>query len=214
MTDDTPAGLELLLEPGETVLIHGAAGGVGTAAVQLAKLRHAVIIGTASPGKHEAVRSFGAHHVLDSRQADFVGEVRRITANRGVDIVLDPIGGRSLRRSYQILAPLGRLVAFGASRLVTGERRSLWRTATTLFQMPAFRPLSLINHNRGVFGLNMGRLWNESARLEASMNVILPQLESGGLQPIVGGTFPLERAADAHRFLHERRNVGKVLLTT
>jgi NADPH:quinone reductase-like Zn-dependent oxidoreductase len=201
------------LEPGETVLIHGAAGGVGTAALQLAKLRRAAIIGTASPSKHDAVRGFGADHVLDSRGGDLAAEVRRITGGRGVDIVLDPVGGRSLRRSYDLLAPLGRLVAFGASGLISGERRSLWQVARTVFQMPAFRPLSLINRNRGVFGLNMGRLWSETVRLEASMNAILPELESGGLQPVVGGTFPFERAADAHRFMHERRNIGKVLLT-
>ncbi len=201
------------LEPGETVLIHGAAGGVGTAAIQLARLRRAVIIATASSAKHDAVRGFGADHVIDYRHAHIVDEVRRLTRNRGVDVVLDPIGGKSFRESYGLLAPLGRLVVFGVSRAVSGERRSLWQAAKTLLQMPAFRPLALMNHNRGVFGLNLGRLWDESARLDASMRMLLPELEAGGLQPIVGRTFPLERAADAHRFIHERRNIGKVVLT-
>jgi NADPH:quinone reductase-like Zn-dependent oxidoreductase len=70
-----------------------------------------------------------------------------------------------------------------------------------------------MNHNRGVLGLNLGRLWGETAKLEASMAALLPELEAGRLHPIVSATFPLERAADAHRFLHERRNIGKVILT-
>jgi len=202
------------LEPGETVLIHGAAGGVGTAAVQLARLRHAVIIGTTSPAKHDAVRGLGADHVIDYRRTDVVAEIRRLTKNRGVDVALDPFGGKSVRQSYRLLAPLGRLVVFGVSQALPGERRSLWHAARMLLQTPVFLPLALMNHNRGVFGLNLGRLWAESARLDALMQVLLAELESGGLQPIVSREFPLERAADAHRFIHERRNIGKVVLTT
>jgi NADPH:quinone reductase-like Zn-dependent oxidoreductase len=202
------------LEAGETVLIHGAAGGVGTAATQLARLRGARIIGTASATKHEAVRRFGADHVIDYRRANLTAAVRSITANRGVDVVLDPVGGSSWRDSYALLAPLGRLIVFGVSQAVPGRRRSLWRAARLLLQMPAFRPLSLMNHNRGVFGLNLGRLWSEGAKLDSSMALLLSELEAGRLQPIVSRTFPLEQAADAHRFLHDRQNIGKVILTT
>ena len=173
------------LEAGETVLVHGAAGGVGTAAMQLARLRGAVIIGTASAAKHDAVRGFGADHVIDYRHADVSAEVMRLTGNRGVDVVLDPVGGRSFRESYALLAPLGRLVVFGVSQTVPGSRRSLWRAARLLLQMPAFRPLSLMNHNRGVFGLNLGRLWSEAAKLGSSMALLLSELEAGRLQPVV-----------------------------
>jgi NADPH:quinone reductase-like Zn-dependent oxidoreductase len=202
------------IEPGDTVLIHGAAGGVGIAAIQLARLRRAVIIGTASAAKHAAVRGFGADHVIDYRHADVVAEVRRLTNNRGVDVVLDPFGGGSVRQSYRLLAPLGRLVVFGVSRAVPGERRSWWQAARTMIAMPVFLPISLMNQNRGVLGLNLGRLWDEAARLDAMMQVLLPELESGRLEPIVSREFPLDRASDAHRFIHERRNIGKVVLTT
>ena len=83
-----------------------------------------------------------------------------------------------------------------------------------LVTMPVFLPISLMNHNRGVLGLNLGRLWDEAARLDAMMQMLLPELESGRLEPIVSREFPLDRAADAHRFIHERRNIGKVVLTT
>jgi NADPH:quinone reductase-like Zn-dependent oxidoreductase len=202
------------LEADDVVLVHGAAGGVGTAAVQLARLRGARVIGTASSAKHQAVLDLGVDRCIDSRRDDVTAHVMAFTHGRGVDVVLDPRGGASARESYALLAPLGRLVVFGVSDAVPGTRRSLWRTARLLLQMPAFRPLSLMNRNRGVFGLNLGRLWTEASKLEGLMNFLILELEGGRLQPIIARTFSLAEAAAAHRFMHERRNVGKVVLTT
>jgi len=197
---------------GETVLIHGAGGGVGIAATQLSKQRGATVIGTASAAKLDAIRALGVDHPVD-RQHDVPGEVRRLTAGRGADVVLDPIGGRSARTSYELLAPLGRLVLYGASSLASGERRSLWRVANTLITMPSFGLLSLMNKNRGVFGLNLGHLWSESARLRAAADALMAGFAAGYLRPVVAKTFPLERAADAHRYIQSRANIGKVILT-
>jgi NADPH:quinone reductase-like Zn-dependent oxidoreductase len=202
------------IDAGDVVLVHGAAGGVGTAAVQLARLRDARVIGTASAAKHEAVLRLGAEHCIDYQREDVTARVKALTHGRGVDVVLDPIGGASLRESYALLAPLGRLVAFGVSDAVPGARRNWWRAAKMLVRSPAFRPLSLMNHNRGVFGLNLGRLWTEAARLQPIASLLIAELESGRLQPIIARTFPLEEAAAAHRFLHERGNIGKVVLTS
>lgn len=198
---------------GETVLIHGAGGGVGVAATQLSKQRGATVIGTASAMKLEAIRALGVDHPVDHQRTDVPAEVRRLTAGRGVDVVLDPIGGRSARLSYEMLAPLGRLVIYGASSLASGERRSLWRLARTLIAMPAFRPLSLMNHNRGVFGLNLGHLWSERDRLRRATDTLLADFSAGRLRPVIAKTFPLEHAADAHRYLQSRSNIGKVILT-
>jgi synaptic vesicle membrane protein VAT-1 len=198
---------------GEMVLIHGAGGGVGIAATQLAKQRGATVIGTASAAKHDAIRSLGVDHAFDQRRDDVPAEIRRLTAGRGVDVVLDPIGGRSARVSYGMLAPLGRLVLYGASTLASGERRSLWRVVRTLIEMPAFRSLSLMNRNRGVFGLNVGHLWSETAKLGGAMDVLLADFAAHRLRPVIAATFPLERAADAHRYIQSRANIGKVILT-
>jgi NADPH:quinone reductase-like Zn-dependent oxidoreductase len=196
----------------ETVLIYGAGGGVGIAATQLAKLRKALVIGTASTAKLDAIRALGVDHAIDHREN--VSEVvRGLTAGRGADVILDSIGGRQFAVSYDLLAPLGRLVLFGVSTLATGERRSVWRAARTLLAMPAFRPLSLMNHNRSVLGLNLGHLWGESRRIRAALELILQDVAAGRLRPVVAKTFPLERAADAHRYLQSRANVGKVVLT-
>ena len=199
---------------GETVLIHGAGGGVGIAATQLARLRGATIIGTASSGKHDMIRQQGVDHAIDYRQADVTAEVRRLTNGRGVDVVLDPIGGRSFTESYRLLAPLGRLVMYGASSIAPGERRSLLQVLRTIVRMPTFKPLSLMNSNRGVFGLNLGHLWSERRQLTDAMTLLLREVSAGRLRPVVARTFPLDRAADAHRFIQSRSNIGKVVLTT
>jgi NADPH:quinone reductase-like Zn-dependent oxidoreductase len=199
---------------GDTVLIHGAGGGVGIAATQLARLRGARIIGTASASKHDVIRELGVEHAIDYRTANVLADVRRLTSGRGVDVVLDPIGGRSFTDSYRMLAPLGRLVMYGVSSIAPGERRNIWRALTTILQMPRFKPLSLMDRNRGVFGLNLGHLWDERRRLTDAMMFVLSEVAAGHLRPVVARTFPLDRAADAHRFIQSRSNIGKVLLTT
>src|SRR5450759_4467286 len=169
---------------GETVLVHNAGGGLGIAATQLARLRRATVIGTASAGKHDALRSFGVEHAIDYRLGDVEAEVRRITKGRGVDVILDPIGGRSFGASYRMLAPLGRLVMLGISSM-SGERRHAWRVLRSWWAMKSFDPLSLINRNRGVFGLNVGHLWDEGRHLQPLMQLLLTELSAGRLEPVV-----------------------------
>lgn len=202
------------LAPGETVVVHGAGGGVGIAATQLSRLRRATIIGTASAHKHNALRAFGVDHPLDSRHANIEAEVKRITGGRGADVILDPNGGASFAASYRMLAPLGRLVMFGIANMASGPRRSLWRVLTTMWRTPRFHAFSLINRNRGVFGLNLAHLWGEKRQFEQAMELLLAEFRAERLRPVVARTFPLERAADAHRFIQSRANIGKVVLTT
>jgi NADPH:quinone reductase-like Zn-dependent oxidoreductase len=200
------------LSAGETVLIHNAGGGVGIAAAQLARLRRARIIGTASAAKHHALAAFGVEHVVEYRDAE--REVMALTKGRGADVILDPLGGDSFAASYRMLAPLGRLVMFGMSAVVGGERRRLWRVFRAWRALPRFKPFSLISRNRGVFGLNLGHLWTEETQLGPVTEMLLAEFRSGRLRPVVAKTFPLEKAADAHRFLQNRSNIGKVVLTT
>ena len=202
------------LAPGETVLVHNAGGGVGIAATQLARLRRATVIGTASAFKHDALRSFGVDHAIDYRHANVAEEVMKLTRGRGVDVILDPIGGRSFTSSYRMLAPLGRLIVFGLSAAAPGERRNLWHVFRAWASTPRFDPMSLINRNRGVFGLHIGHLWDERRQLAPLMEMLMSELHAERLKPVVARTFPLEHAADAHRFIQSRQNIGKVVLTT
>ena len=202
------------LQPGETVLVHSAGGGVGIAALQICQWRGARAIGTASAGKHQRLRELGYAHCIDYRSQDFEREVMRFTAGRGVDVVLDPQGGNSFRKSYRCLAPLGRLFMFGVADSVQGERMQPLALLRALVTTPVFHPLSLLNNNRGVFGTNMGRLFGEFDRLTPDLAEIVRLLGEGTLAPVVDKVFPLEQAAAAHHYIQARRNFGKVLLAT
>jgi len=199
---------------GERVLLHAAAGGVGIAATQIAKIVGAELFGTASAAKHDAIEGFGVDHAIDYRTQDFVKEVRRITdEKRPLDLVMDAIGGRSFKRSFSLLRAGGRLVCFGASAVQSGERRSRPRALKALAQMPRFHPLKLMSQSKAVIGLNMLTIWDSKQSLDEYVWPLAAWIEQGRIRPVVAKALPLERGAEAHRFLHEGKNVGKVVLT-
>lgn len=195
------------LEPGERVLIHAAAGGVGIAATQIAKARGAEVYGTASPGKHDAIRGFGVDHPLDYTSRGWEKSVPKM------DLVMDAVGGRSFRTSYDLLRAGGRLVAFGASSVVSGERRNLVTAARAALSMPRFNLIKQMSASKAVIGLNMLTLWDEMGSLERYIDALEEMLGDGTAVPVVAESFPFDRAPDAHRFITQRRNVGKVILT-
>jgi NADPH:quinone reductase-like Zn-dependent oxidoreductase len=198
------------LREGERVLIQAAAGGVGIAATQLAKRAGAEVYGTASPGKHEAIASFGVDHPIDY---DFVKAVRRIAGEKQpLDVAFDAIGGSSFRKSFSLLRPGGRLVCFGASQVAAGERRSPVRAARVLALMPWWNTMKLMSESRSVIGLNMLRLWDTHGTLDEYIRPLTEWVEQDAIRPVVAKEFPLEEGAAAHRYLHDRRNVGKVVL--
>jgi NADPH:quinone reductase-like Zn-dependent oxidoreductase len=199
------------LHAGERVLIQAAAGGVGIAATQIAKLVGAEVYGTASPAKHGALRSFGVDHPLDYR--DVPRELRRTTGERQpLDLALDALGGRSFRRSFSLLRPGGRLVCFGASEVQSGERRHPLRALRTLAEMPRYSVLRLMSQSKSVIGLNMLTLWDSKSSLDEYIEPLSGWLEQDDIRPVVAATFALDQGAAAHRYIHERRNVGKVVL--
>jgi NADPH:quinone reductase-like Zn-dependent oxidoreductase len=200
------------LQPGEAVLVHAVAGGVGQAALQIALWRGAQVIGTASASKHARLREAGVAHCIDYTRQDFEAEVKRLTKGRGVDIVIDAVGGKSFRKSYRSLAPMGRLFCFGASSAARGTRLNPLALLRTLVGMPFFHPLPLMDSNRGVFGTNMGHLWEEMGRLQCDMDQILACVREGHFRPVVDRMFSFDEAPSAHRYMQERRNFGKVLL--
>jgi NADPH:quinone reductase-like Zn-dependent oxidoreductase len=199
------------VKEGERVLVHAAAGGVGMAANQLCRIAGAEVIGTASASKHETLRQMGVAHCIDYRMEDFEEGVKRVTGGRGVDVVLDATG--AFRKSYRCLAPLGRLVCFGLSQASSTMAPSRFRALLTVARLPWFHPLKLMNDNKAVVGVNLGHLWDHVGMLRRETMALLADYDAGRIKPIVGKTFPLPDAAAAHRFLQERRNVGKVVLT-
>ncbi len=213
------AGLVIMggLQQGDRALIHAAAGGVGISATQLAKLRGAEVFGTASGSKHDAIREQGVDHPIDYRTQDFADEVMRITGDEGVDVIMDALGPSSFRKDYRILRPGGRLIMYGASELQTGDRRNIGAALRGLARMPTatmpwWKSLSVMNENKGVFGLNMLHWWDQEGGLDRATEPLMAALDAGDLKPVVAEAFPFDRAPDAHRFIQERRNIGKVIL--
>jgi NADPH:quinone reductase-like Zn-dependent oxidoreductase len=196
------------LQPGERVLIHSAGGGVGIAATQIAKRVGAEVWGSASPGKHDAIRSFGVDHAIDYTRPGWERSVPKL------DLVMDAIGGPSFRRSYNLLRPGGRLICFGASGVVSGERRNLVAAAKTALRMPRFNMIKQMSDSKAVIGLNLLSLWDELGSAERWRVPLQELLADGTIKPVVAEAFTFERAGDAHRFVAERRNTGKVVLTS
>ena len=197
----------LPLRDGARVLLHAAAGGVGIAATQVAKRHGAEVWGTASPGKHEAIRGLGVDHPLDYTTPGWERGLPRF------DVIMDALGGKSFATSYALLRPGGVLVCFGASAVVTGEKRNLPQALKTMVQMPKFKPRNMMEESKTVAGLNALKVWDEHGSLGVALGPIRELIQDGTIQPVVAAAIPFDRAPEAHRYLSERRNVGKVVLT-
>jgi synaptic vesicle membrane protein VAT-1 len=202
------------LKRGETVLVHSAGGGVGIAATQIAKHLGARVIGTASAAKHGELRALGVDHLIDYRTEDFEARTRELTNGRGVELVLDAVGGESWKKGYRVLAPTGRLGMFGVSAAVSGKERSIIGMLATLASMPwfQFNPLALMNANKGIFGVNLGHMWDEIDRQRGWADQLLDLWTKGVIKPKIARTFRFDEAGTAHHFIQDRGNIGKVLL--
>jgi NADPH2:quinone reductase len=185
------------LRPGETVLIHAAASGVGTAAVQLAKVWGGKVIATASTEeKLDLVRRLGASHCINYLKQDFVSEVLSLTDQVGVDRVLECVGGEVLLNSFTALAPGGRLMIYGRA---SGN-------------LPPLPPEQIFAKNLQIYGLNIGgKPWTQTAH-RAALDEILQLMAEGKVKPVISRTFPMSEVADAHRYLSNRQTMGKVIL--
>ena len=200
------------LHAGESVLIHNAGGGVGLAAIDIAKKIGATTYGTASPGKHEFLRERGLDHPIDYRNQDWLPVLQQLTDGRGVDLVIDPIGGSHWKKSYAALRHTGRLGMFGVSTASANGLKGKLKLIKAAVQMPRFHPLGLLNKNRGVFGLNLGHMWHEPEKVATWMEAILAGVSEGWVRPHVDKAFPFAQIGDAHSYMEARKNIGKVVL--
>ncbi len=199
---------------GDRVLIHQAAGGVGTAACQLCRsIEGVTTYGTASKAKHDYVRENGCDHPIDYHSLDYADEVRRLTGGRGVDVVLDALGGTDWKKGYDLLRPGGMLVTFGWANMAKFGKRKMTHVVGQLAKMPWWTPIKLMHENKGVAGVNMGHLWEEHEMTRDAVTKLLQLYRDGAIKPRIDRSFPLEQASDAHAYIEAGQNVGKVLLT-
>jgi len=199
------------LKKGESVLIHGGAGGVGTAALQLCQWAGIEQVwATASGHKSKIIESFGGIPI-DRHKEDFTRIINDATNGRGVDHILDPIGGDNLKKSLSCLAEGGRLYTYGLSSAAPNSKRSLLKAFFALRKTPKFDALRLMTRNRGVFGVHMGT-WKDESAMAEQLDRILGGVKDGHLKPVIDSVFDASDVAKAHQHIHDAKNVGKVLL--
>jgi NADPH:quinone reductase-like Zn-dependent oxidoreductase len=194
------------LQAGERVLVHSCGGGVGIAATQIAKRVGAEVYGTASPGKHGRVLELGVDYAIDYTKPGWDEGLPQF------DVILDAVGGKSFRQSYSLLRAGGRLVAFGASSVVSGERKNVVTALRSVLRMPRFNMVKQMSESKAVIGLNMLSLWKDRGTLEPWIGPVQELLVDGTVKPVVAGAFSFEEAGAAQTMIVERRNVGKVVL--
>lgn len=201
------------LRKGEKLLVHAAAGGVGLATVQLAKFLGAEVFGTAGTmQKTSLARSYGADHVFDYTKVNFEPRIRVLTRNYGIDVVMDSVGGEVFKKSWQLLAPMGRYVLYGVSA-VTGKGAISRLKAAAVFSLmrPIFPP-SLLSANKGIFGFNLGLLTDKDEYFREAVTELLGWYRRGVLKTLIGNVFSFPEIVEAHRFLQGRESVGKVVV--
>jgi NADPH:quinone reductase-like Zn-dependent oxidoreductase len=202
------------MKKGEHVLLHAAAGGVGTASLQLARHAGAVVHATVgSNAKMNIVASLGAETVTNYAEDDFAEPVRRATDGHGVDIVFDSVGGRVFRRGWKLLAPMGRYVLYGFAAVAGEKGVGKMRAARESLSMPLIFPPSLVSKNKSLTGFNLYFLMQEAEYLRKALKNLFALYERGVLKPVIGAEYPFERIVEAHRFLQSRKSIGKVVLT-
>ncbi len=201
------------LKQGESVLLHNVGGGVGLAALQIAKHIGATVIGTASRGKHEFLKQQGCDHSVDYTTGDWAAEVMRLTGGKGVELAIDPLGGANWKKSYSVLRKTGRLGMFGIMSASKGSGIGAKLNLLKVFVgAPFFHPGKLIPGNRGVYGVNIHGMYEESGKFGEWMSQILGGLAQGWVKPHVDKVFRFDQVGEAHAYIEARKNIGKVLL--
>ena len=200
------------LRADESILIHNAGGGVGLAALEIARHIGAKTFGTASAGKHEFLRDRGLDHPIDYRDQDWLPVLMELTEGRGVELIIDPLGGNSWKQSYRALRRTGRMGVFGMSVASASGIKGKLKALKAVVSMPRYNPLGLMNRNKGVFGLNLGHMWGEGEKVASWTREIMRGVQQGWIRPHVDRTFSFEEIADAHRYIEARRNIGKIVL--
>lgn len=200
------------LRPGHSVLVHMAAGGVGMAALQLCRtVENVTVFGTASASKHEVLRKNGVTHPIDYHTADYAEEIRKISP-KGVDIVMDPLGGSDTAKGYGLLRPLGKVVSYGVANMLTGPKRNLVAIARTWWNQFSVTAQQLLQSNRAVCGFYLGALEEDTELLRGVVARLLALYSQGHIKPHIDSVWPFEKVGDAMKQLQEKKNVGKVIL--
>ena len=196
----------------DTFLIHGAGGGVGTAAIQLAKTKNIKIIGTSSSWKHDKITQMGVDKCIDYNKSNIEKEIMDFTNGKGVDLIIDPVGTKNWKISYKVLSNMGKLIIYGDQILVKGDKLKPMVALKEMYSMPKYKPMDLMANNKAVMGYHLGRFKGHEWKVKRSIDNLIKLVEEYDLHPVVDSKFSYQDAAKAHRYIQDRKNFCKVLL--
>ncbi|MEX2597772.1 MAG: zinc-binding dehydrogenase [Salibacteraceae bacterium] len=201
------------LKKGDRVLIHAAAGGVGTALVQIAKWKGCEIIGTAGSDEKTAhLKKQGVNHAINYRKHDFTEEINSLLGDHRLDVIFDPIGGSNFKKSMALLGSGGRIAAFGASEW-SSSQGNLMDKLKLVFGFGFLHPIGLLMKSKTVIGVNMLRIGeNKPEYLNKTMQEVYEQYQKGILQPIIDSVHDAKYISSAHQRLESRKSIGKVVV--
>ncbi len=197
---------------GDRVLIHNAAGGVGLAALDICKIMGTQTYGTASLEKLDFLRERGLQHPIDYRNYDYERVILDLTGGRGVHLILDALGGLHWPKNYRLLLPSGRLVHFGLASLAPHKKKSWLRYWRGLLMLPYYSPLRLMQDNKAVMGVSLPHLWQSARLLRPWLAQIISWYDEALFRPHIDRVFSFADVAEAHHYIQDRKNMGKVLL--
>lgn len=199
------------LHPGDVVLIHSAAGGVGTALLQLALHKGCEVIATTgSSHKVELIKQAGAHHVIDTSKHDFDEVVMDITKGEGVDVIFDAVGADYIRKGMRVLAAGGRIVCYGAAQM--NSAGNPFAMLSKAIQFGIYHPAIFMMQSKSMLGVNMLRLADKRpATLQRCLEQVVSLYKQGVFKPVGGKEFTVSQIAEAHHYLESRQSTGKVI---
>lgn len=200
------------IQANEKVLIHAAAGGVGTALVQMALHKKCIVFGTCSSSeKMKYLKKIGVQHPINHRRKDFAQTIGKLIGDQGLDVVFNPIGGKSLKEGYRLLGAGGRLVSYGVSSL--NSKKNIFGKLKDLWQFGFYHPVQFLSNSKGIIGMNMLKIAEEKPdKIAMVMQEVIQMQQNGILRPHVGGEYAIDQLADAHSFLESRKSMGKLVV--
>lgn len=198
---------------GDHVLIHAAAGGVGTALIQLAKNKGCIVYGTAgSDEKLEYLKSMGVNFPINYRKKNFEEEIKKLQGDQGLDVIFDPVGGTNYKKGRKILSHGGRIVSYGVSER-SGKKAGLLSDLNLVFNFGFLHPIMLLMKSQGAIGVNMLRIGDHKPlTLKRCLEGVVKLVEEGVLKPHIGGAFKVSDIAKAHKLLESRNSIGKIIV--
>ena len=200
------------LFPGDKVLVHSGAGGVGTALIQYAKYKHCEIFATAgSLEKLDYLRKTGVTHAINYNTHDFEKQIKKITNGKGLDVIFDAVGGKSVMKGFRSLAAAGRIICYGAAEM--SDKNILGKIKTAL-NFGIYHPVELLMASKAIIGINMLRVADSHPHvLQRCLNSVVKLTEEGIFTPATGKVFPVSEISAAHEYMEKRKSIGKVAVT-